>query len=71
MEAQPGMQMLSDTLITTPIYQGADASGMGGGAGMGDFGGVGGAGGGGAADPELEMVLSPNFSSLIGSRIGH
>lgn len=47
-EAQTGMQMLSDALITTPIYQGAEGSGMG--------GGLGGFEGGAQMDPELEMV---------------
>lgn len=51
-EAQPGMQMLSDTLVTSAIYQGGDMGGMGAGAGVGggDFGG------GAGMDPELEMV---------------
>lgn len=42
------MQMLYDTLLTSPICQGSEGAGMGGGAA--DFGGA------GQMDPELEMV---------------
>lgn len=49
-EGQPGMQMLYDTLLTSPICQGSEGAGIGGGVG-GDFGGP------GQMDPELEMAI--------------